>query len=322
MKTVGFVISDLVSEKRRGLLPEDIKDIKHHSKVYVEAGYGEVLGINDIEYEEMGVQICSHEEALKQDIICDLKVGNASYLEQLTPQQAVFGWIHAEGNEKLVDRLCQNKLTVIAWEDLYEANRHVFWENNHIAGQAAVLHAFTLFGKFPKRLKVALIGRGNVSMGAYEILISLGAEVSIYNRERVKYLSEEIDQFDVVVNGVLWNKSREDHLIYRKDLKRMKNNAMIIDVSADTAGAIESSRPTGLEDPIYKLDGVLHYVVDHTPSIFFHSASESISKEVVRYIDYLIEDNIKNQTTLSNAVIIKDGHVINEKVRKSMNRKG
>ena len=79
MKTVGFVISDLASEKRRGLLPEDIKDIKHHLKF--EVGYGEVLGINDIEYEEMGVQICSHEEALKQDI-CDLKVGNASYLEQ------------------------------------------------------------------------------------------------------------------------------------------------------------------------------------------------------------------------------------------------
>ena len=96
----------------------------------------------------------------------------------------------------------------------------------------------------------------------------------------------------MVVNGVLWNKSREDHLIYRKDLKRMKNNAMIIDVSADTAGAIESSRPTGLEDPIYKLDGVLHYVVDHTPSIFFHSASESISKEVVDILTSK-EDNIK-----------------------------
>lgn len=314
MKTMGFVNSELPNEKRRALLPKDIEKIKHRSQIYIEKGYGLILEIEDEEYEKAGVHICSREKALQQDVICDLKIDSASYIDKLSANQTIFGWAHIESNPELVASLCKKRLTVIAWENMYKAERHVFWRNNKIAGEAGVLHALTLFGKLAEHLKVALIGRGNVSMGAYKTLSALGADVVIYNRETAKYLAEEIHQFDMIINGVLWDKSSKDHIINREDLKNFKTGAMIVDISADEGGAIETSRPTGVADPIYEVDGVIHYVVNHTPSLFYQSATKFLSKSIVNYIDYLIEDKVPQEKTLREAMIIEKGQIIDRKL--------
>lgn len=320
MKTIGFVKSELENENRRALLPENLKEINHPSALFIETGYGEALSIQDVAYEEMGAKIVTRTEALKQDIVCDLKVGRADYLNDLTAEQTIFGWVHAVNNPELVDLLVEKKLTVIAWEEMFKSGRHVFWENNLIAGEAAILHAFTLFGKLPSETKVALIGRGNVSMGAYKILSALGAEVKIFNRETVRNLPDQLGDFDIVVNGVLWDKSREDHIIYRKDLKKFNLPAMIIDISADEAGAIETSHPTFFNDPTYEVDGVIHYVVNHTPTIFSDSVSRSISNELANYLDDLIEDQVNENEVLAVAKIIEVGNIIDNKIKKAQER--
>ncbi len=319
MKTIGFVKSELENEDRRAILPADLKEFSHSSALYFEEGYGEALSISDAAYEEMGVKIVPRAEALKQDIICDLKIGRADYLADLKANQTIFGWVHAENNQELVDLLVKKELTAIAWEDMFDRGRHVFWKNNLIAGEAAILHAYTLFGKLPEETKVALIGRGNVSMGAYKILSALGAEVKIYNRKTVENLADELGEFDLLVNGVLWDKSRDDHLIYREDLKKFNLPAMIVDISADEDGAIETSKPTFFTDPTYEVDGVIHYVVNHTPTIFSHSVSRSISKELVNYLEILMKDLVEENSVLAEATIIKDGKIIDEKIKGSRN---
>src|SRR5690606_11967510 len=209
MKTLGLPISDKLNEKRRALIPSHIKRIKKTEKIYIEKGYGQVLGYSDEEYLSYGVNIVDRELVLKQDIICDPKIGDAKYLDKIC-NQTIFGWVHAVQNKNITDKLINNKLTAIAWEDMFERGRHVFWRNNEIAGEAAIVHAYTLHGLFPYNTKVALLGRGNIARGALKILTMMGADITVYDRRTEQLLRDEIGKYDVFVNAILWDTSRKD----------------------------------------------------------------------------------------------------------------
>jgi N5-(carboxyethyl)ornithine synthase len=320
MKNIGFVISTKENEKRRAILPCYLKDIKNKNSIYIETGYGDVLGYTDDDYRNVGANVVSREEALTKEIICDPKIGDANYLKALDCNQLLFGYVHAIQNESTTDIILEKSLSAIAWEDMYEEGRHVFWRNNELAGEAAVMHAFTFCGKLPYECNVAIIGKGNVARGAYRILASLGAKIQVYNRKMEKLLRKEISEFDIIVNGILWDDTRKDHIIYREDLKKMKRNAMIIDISCDRAGGIETSIPTTIEKPTYYDENVLHYVVDHTPSLVYDTASDSFGKEIVKYLDYMLEDKIDECIVLQEAFIIKDGKIIDDRINEYQNR--
>lgn len=311
MQTIGFPISVKENENRRALIPNDIAKIKNTSCLFFQRGYGEVLGYADSEYVNLGAKITDKEEVLRKSIICDPKIGDADYLKSLY-KQTLIGWPHAVQNREIVDIAIEKRLTIIAWEDMFEGGRHIFWRNNEIAGEAAIMHAFECFGLMPYNLKVALIGRGNVGNGALKILTLLGADVTTYNRRTEALLREEISQYDVIVNAVLWDTSRKDHIIYKEDLKRMKKNSLIIDISCDKHGGIESSEPTTINSPIFFCDGIAHYVVDHTPSIFYKTATTSISSVLYPFIDCLCEGNLN--CTLQKAKCISEGKIVDERI--------
>jgi N5-(carboxyethyl)ornithine synthase len=317
MKTIGFPISHKENEKRRAIIPRDLALIKNCDYIYIEKGYGDVLGYSDADYQQYCVHISTREEVLKQDIICDPKIGDAEYLNTLQ-NQVIFGWVHAVQNRDITDVILQQKLTAIAWEDMFDGGRHLFWRNNEIAGEAALCHAYLLHGIFPYNTKVAVIGRGNVARGALRTLNFMGADVVVYDRHTEKLLSKEIGEYDVIVNALLWDTTRKDHIIYREDLQRMKKGAMIIDVSCDRAGAIETSIPTTLENPTYVVDGITHYVVDHTPSLFYKTTSECISEVVCRFIDNMVEES--NNTILTKALSIQEGTIIDQRIVEFQNR--
>jgi len=181
MNTIGLPIPTKQNEKRRALLPKDLINTKNKKFIFIEKGYGEILGVPDSVYRDAGVNIVSKREALKSDIVCDPKIGDAQYLSKLK-NQTIFGWIHAVQNKEITDVLINNHLTAIAWEDMFEGPRHVFWRNNEIAGEAAILHAYLEYGEFPRNTKVAVIGRGNVAKGAIKVLTGLWAQVVIYDK--------------------------------------------------------------------------------------------------------------------------------------------
>ena len=221
MKTVGFVIPVKENEKRRVLLPKDIRTIKERKNIFFEKGYGEILGISDSEYEKVGCNVVSFDEVLKQDIICDPKVGDANYLDKLKEKQIIFGWVHAVKNKKLTDLLLNKKITAIAFEDMFYKNRHVFYKNNILAGEAACYNAINYLGKLPDGLQAAIIGNGNTAHGAYKALSKLGVSVDIYTRDLEELLRENLYKYDLIVNCVLWDVKRRDHIIYREDIKKM-----------------------------------------------------------------------------------------------------
>ena len=317
MKTLGFPISDKLNENRRALIPAHIKKIKNPIKIYIEKGYGEVLGYSDEEYLSFGVNVVNRELVLKQDIICDPKIGDATYLDQLYGQ-TIFGWVHAVQNKDITDKLISKSLTAIAWEDMFEQGRHVFWRNNEIAGEAAIIHAYTLHGLFPYNTKVALLGRGNIARGALKILTMMGAEVTVYDRRTEQLLREEIDKYDVFVNGILWDTSRKDHIIYKDDLKKMKKGSLIIDISCDRNGGVETSIPTTLSNPTYVVDNITHYAVDHTPTLFFKTISESLSENIIPYINQLIDD--APDIILKNAIAVQNGIVVDQRINQFQGR--
>ena len=318
MKTIGFPISHKENENRRALVPDDVCKIICPENIYIETGFGDVLGISDEEYSSVGCHICSHEEALKQDIICDPKIGDADYLEMLGDGQTIFGWIHATQNRDITDKIVNNKLTAYAWESMFERDRHVFWFNNELAGEAAVMHAFQCYGRLPYGLKVAVLGNGNTARGAVRVLNMLGSEVIQYNRRQEDLFKEEFLNYDVIVNCILWDVTRKDHIIYADDIKRMKRGALIIDVSCDRNGGIETCVPTTIAEPTYMVDGVMHYAVDHTPSLFYKTFSYNNSKIICQYINELMSGNIGG--ILNDALIIKNGTIIDQEINKFQNR--
>ena len=301
------------------MIPKHISSIKNKKSIYIETGYGNVLGFTDEDYNRAGVHIITREEVLKKDIICDPKIGDAEYLSQLK-DQIVFGWVHAVQNKNITEIMVKNKITAYAWEDMYDSGRHVFWRNNEIAGEAAIMHAYTLYGLFPYNTKVAILGRGNVARGALKILTLMGADVMVYTRKMEQLFRKEISKYDVIVNAILWDTSRKDHIIYKEDLKRMKKGALIIDISCDRNGGIETCIPTTIDNPTYVIDGITHYAVDHTPSLFYKTISESLSEIMIMYIDDLIEGNMNNDV-LNNSLIIDHGKIIDQRIILFQNRK-
>ena len=320
IRTVGFPLNCKENEHRQAMIIQDIAKMGHKDKLYFERGYGESFAVSDKMLRNLGVHIVSRKEVLEQDIICDPKAGDADYIEKLHDGQIVFGWIHAVQNEKLTDTFLSKRLTAIAWEDMNEKGRHVFWRNNEVAGEAAIMQAFSCYGKMPYDTKVAVLGRGNAARGVYKILIGLGAEVTVYDRRTEDLFRREAGMYDVLVNAITWDVSRTDHIIYKEDLKKMKQDSMIIDVSCDEGMGIETSRPTAIEKPTYHVNGVLHYAVDHTPSIFYKTATKSISKQVIKYLPIIMTGKEKKNNVLRQAIILENGRIYDRKIFENQER--
>jgi N5-(carboxyethyl)ornithine synthase len=226
--------------------------------------------------------------------------------------QTLFGWVHAVQGRATVDFLLERQMTAIAWEDMYDSGRHTFWRNNEIAGEAAVLHAINYLGALPQGLHAALVGVGNCARGALRILSQLGMTVDVFDRSRSPYLRDWVSEYDIIVNAVMWDIFRDDHLISRDDLKRMRPGSMIIDISCDEGMGIESSRATPIYDPVYVDTGVIHYVVDHTPALYWRTATQAISRAVAPYIDELVEGRMGE--CLKRATAIQGGNIIDDRI--------
>lgn len=318
MKTIGFLISKKENEKRRALIPNGLVNVRNISYLYFEKGYGEILGYSDEDYYKMGVNIVNRERIFKQDIICNIHAPEPVEQTLFYKGKIFFGFIDAVQGRKITDFFLDMKMTAISWGKMVDNGRPVLWRNNEIAGEAGVFHAFSYYGRLPYECSVAVIGKGNAGSAAIKLLEKMGAGVTIYDRKTVLSLRNELGKYDIIVNTVLWDVFRKDRLIYRRDLKEMKKGAMIIDISSNKKLEIETSHPTTIDNPVYSVDGILHYVVDHTPTIFWKTATESISKEIIKYIDDLVEEN--ENKVLKNATIIQDGKILDEKIIKFQKR--
>ena len=320
MRNMGFVISHKNREQRRALLPRDLKKIAGVDHLYFETGYGLSVGCTDRDYLDQGAHVVSREEALACPCICDMKLGDQDYLETVAPGKFLFGWAHAVQDTAFTSAAIRGGHTVLAWEELYDHGRYVFYRNREIAGEAAVLQAFLYLGKMPYESSVAIYGSGQTAKGALRILNGLGAEVDVYKWKQIELFRRNMGKYDMLINCCMWDTSRTDRLIYREDLKKLKRGAMIVDVSCDPELEIETARPTTIDNPVYEVDGILHYAVDNTPALFPITVSRSFSRLLAPMVDAVLEDRLTEE--MERAVVIRDGRVLDERIDAFRQRSG
>ena len=315
MKTMGLLISHKNGERRRALLPEQVKTLAHPGQLCFEEGYGVSVGVPDQDYLDAGAHVVPRAQALQCDIIADVKLGDADYLDTLEDGKLLFGWAHAVQGVDFTTAVLEHGHTVVAWEEIYENGRYILYRNREVAGEAAIMHAFRYCGKMPYDTKVCIIGNGQTAKGALRILHGLGAEVDVYPRKMEKLFTLKMYEYDVIVNCVMWDTSRTDRIIYAGDLKRMKPGTMIIDVSCDPYLEIETSHPTTIDDPVYTVDGVIHYAVDNTPAMYPITVTKVLSEGLAPYVDMVltmpVEDYPEN---LKKAAQIIDGHIVDQRI--------
>lgn len=283
-------------EGRVAFLPRHVASLTAPGhEVFVERGAGMLSGVPDEEYVRAGAAVLPSGRDVYAQSVMVVKVKEILHpeYELLRPEHIVFTNIHASLNREQLDRLLEVGLTAVSAE-----NTHPFGSPNcALAGEVGAMEAIRLcfaphggtgrhfmghFGEHP--LKALVLGLGNVGRGALRVLLGLGVSVvalDVFEGARraasldwhdrnltvddISALPRYLPEVDVLINCVLWPKERTDHLVTRAMLGKMKAGAVIVDISCDTAGAIETSRPTSWDDPVYIVDGVRHFCVDNIP---------------------------------------------------------
>lgn len=299
-------------EGRVAFLPRHVESLTAAGhEVFVETRAGILSGARDEEYTRAGaIVLASGRHVFEQsDMVVKVKEILPPEYDFLRSGHILFTNIHASLNREQLDRLLEAGLTAFSAE-----NTHPFGSPNcALAGEVGALEAVRLcfaphggtgrhfMGHFGERpVKALVLGLGNVGRGALRVLLGLGVSVvalDIFEGARraalldwhdrnlavddISALPQHLPEADVLINCVLWPKERSDHLVSRDMLGKMKPGAAIVDISCDTAGAIETSRPTSWDDPVYVVDGVRHFCVDNIPGAVPVTASAGYGEAVL-----------------------------------------
>ncbi len=238
-------------------------------------------------------------------------------------------------------------------------DKHLFSRNNELAGYCGVIHALGLMGMdgtYGRPAAACVISHGSVSRGAIHALIGRGfRDISVYTRRppRVIHdkiigcrygqivdvdstypltvvegngvqrpLAEVLSEVDVIVNGTLQDTDRPLMFLQSGEEKRLKPNALIVDVSCDLAMGFPFARPTSFEQPMFGVGPAMYYGVDHTPTYLWRSASWEVSRIVVGFIETVMNgpDAWNNCETLHRALEIREGVIQNEKITRFQKR--
>ncbi len=241
---------------------------------------------------------------------------------------------------------------MFSWGKKGEKLVHTFQINNEIAGYAAVNHASSLVGSvgiYGKPSKIIVLSFGSVSRGAIYALQGQGDSditvlcerppVEVANKiPGVKYqqmvrikgglmhciiehnkeipLIDLLSDADIIVNGTLQNTKKPKYFVTQEEAGKLKVGCLIIDISCDEGMGFWCAKPTSFDEPMFEADGKKYYSVDHTPTLYWSSASWEISKAALPYIAVIVggENEWQGCATLANAVEIKAGQVINHEI--------
>jgi alanine dehydrogenase len=290
------------NENRIALVPAGAEAlVRSGHQVMVERGGGAGSGFTDEQYEAVGATIHDVEEVWSRaDMIMKVKEPIPVEYARTRPDQLLFTYFHFAADQRLTRGMLDSGAVCIAYEtvQLPSGELPLLTPMSEVAGRMAIqagakyLEKFyggrgMLLGGVPgvPPATVVIIGGGVVGTNAAKMAAGLGARVTILDLslERLRYLSdvmpanvqlvysnrhnllEQVEQADLVVGAVLLPGAKAPNLITRDDLKRMKNGSVIVDVAVDQGGCVETIRPTTHEDPIYEIDGVIHYGVANMP---------------------------------------------------------
>lgn len=308
------------NEFRVASIPSAVSTLVNHGHtVLVEPNAGIGSGFRDTEYEKAGAKITHREELYQNcDMLYKVKEIEASEYDLLHENQIVLTYLHSNAHLEMTSELLKRKITGVCYEDVDDERGEfpMLAPMSILAGKGGFLAALNFSqsvhggrGLLLNRIagvsipEIAIIGCGWSGVGAAELAAAFGNKVTMLDISKramdsakdklpvnVEFLFSNrenlltcLKRTDVLINCILWPKTRKDHLVSREDLKLMKSGAVIVDVACDDSGAIETCRSTTHDDPIYYEEGVLHYAVDNIPSGFAETASQMLSASTLPY---------------------------------------
>ena len=163
-------------------------------------------------------------------------------------------------------------------------------------------------------LNVYIFGKGRVSKGAQQILKYSSIKANVLYRDKTAMVEQYLPKADVIVNAIDWYPN-EPHIIKKSMLKLMKKTAVIVDISCDRNGGVETCFPTTWEEPTYSVDGITHFCVDNLPSAIPRDASINLSEMIISHVL-----KVANGEGYSNGLMTKNG-IFEYAKRKETNEK-
>ncbi len=349
-------------ESRVGLLPSGAKTLHEAGhRVLVEAGAGVQSSLPDHEYHEAGAKIVPTAAAVwaSSDLVVKVKEPQPSEFGFLRPNLILFTYLHLAPLPELTARLLEAQVSAVAYETIREGQHYLplLTPMSEVAGRMAVqvgaqyLEAprggrGILLGGVPgvAPASVTILGGGVVGHQAAKVAVGMGAHVTIIDRdlERLRNLDdiyssqivtlasnlytirEAVRQADLVIGSVLIPGASAPKLIRREMIASMRKGSVLVDVAIDQGGCCETSRPTTHTDPVYVVDGVIHYCVSNMPAAVPHTSTFALNNATFPYLLQLashgLEAACRRSNAISEGVNTYQGRVTYRAVAESQNR--
>ncbi|CAN5861648.1 alanine dehydrogenase [soil metagenome] len=309
------------NENRVALVPGGAEALVHGGHtVFVEKGGGEGSGFPDEAYVNAGARILDTADEVWQqaDMIMKVKEPIAVEWPRMRHGQVIFTYFHFAAAEELTRAVMKSGAIAIAYEtvQLPTGELPLLTPMSEVAGRMSVLEGAKYLEKFfggrgvllggvpgVAPGKVVILGGGIVGSNAARMAAGLGARVVILDvsLNRLRYLSdvmpanvttlysnrynilEQIQDADLVVGAVLLPGAKAPNLIRREDLRTMPTGSVIVDVAVDQGGCVETIKATTHEDPIYVVDGVIHYGVANMPGAVSRTSTLALTNATFPY---------------------------------------
>jgi len=359
---IGIPKENLKEERRVGLAPAGVDSlVRAGHTVYLERGAGEGSHFTDEDYNKVGATIVfSAEEVFKRsELITKVQPLNEIEANLLQDEQILFSFLHlAVAKKTILENLLSKKVTAVSYELIEDhiglpvlhamseiagplsiqiAERYL--ECNTKGGRGILMGGIT--GVAPAA--VVILGAGVVGTTASRAALGRGAQVIVIDKDlnRLRAIdslfpgklttvmanpytvTRGVKFADVLIGAVLIKGEKTPHLVTEAMVKEMKKGAVIVDVSIDQGGCIETSRITTLSDPVFSYKDVIHYCVPNMPALVSRTASYGLNNAAIGYIQDIAEHGLANallgDAGLSKGVCTYNASCTNEAVANIFN---
>ena len=319
-----------IQEYRVGLVPAAVKALVadgHLVLIQSHAGIGS--GISNEQYKAVGAEIVERPESIweRADLICKVKEPVSAEYPLMRSGQVLFAYLHLAADLELTQALLKQKVSGVAFETIQVGNSlPLLKPMSEVAGRMSIqVGAWCLEkqqgGKglllggvagVPKA-KVAILGGGAAGLQAVKVAVGMGALVTVLdtNLERLEYLdnlfservqalystpysiAEAVAEADLVVGAVLIAGAKAPKLVTRKLLGQMSKGSAIVDIAIDQGGCVETMHVTTHDNPIFQVDGIVHYGVGNMPGAVARTSTFALAQATLPYLRLLAGAGLK-----------------------------
>lgn len=339
------------NENRVGMTPDGVAElVKHGHEVFVQHTAGEGSGFADAAYEKVGAKILPTIEAVYDvaEMIIKVKEPIKPEYPLLKHGQLVFTYFHLACDLELTEAMVKSGAVCLAYETVQTADKRLplLVPMSEVAGRMASINGAYYLQKTKggkgklmsgvpgvKPAKVLVLGGGIVGEAAARMAAGMGAEVYItdISLPRLRQLDaelpanvhtlystehnirKELKDVDIVVGSVLVPGDKAPHLITRDMLKEMEPGTVLVDVAIDQGGCFETSHPTTHSDPVYEVDGIVHYAVANIPGAVPNTSTAALTNVTLKYALALADKGWK-KACREDAALYKGLNVVEGKI--------